>query len=169
MLHKTSGLRVVGGLTVALGLLLMSSAMACNSGPTEPTFDELVGIYTGRWRGNISGSEVVLEVRAERGRPQDGGLVGLSGTASALNSSTGESHGLTILGQAVGSSTTFFWLVTSLDVGPGGVILGGGKNTGQFEGAVSGDRRTWPGRWTTHIDGASIFGPGEHSVTLIKE
>ena len=50
---------------VFLGLLLAFSATAC-AGPTNPSFEELAEIYTGRWRGNINGSEVMLDMQASK-------------------------------------------------------------------------------------------------------
>jgi hypothetical protein len=156
-----------------LGLLLAFSAMACNGGPTEPSFDELPGIYTGRWRGNINAFEIVLDVQAEPGRAKDWVPVGLRGTGTGLNSATGESHRLTIRGSTAGGNTTSFTILTALETGPGGVILGGGEVTGWFEDSASRDGRTWPGKFRSIpddiINARPIFGPGEYSVTLIKE
>jgi hypothetical protein len=157
-----------------LGLLLAFSATACNGGPTEPTFDDLVGIYTGRWRGNINGFELVLDVQAERGRPESGGLVGLDGSATARNPGTGETHRLNVFGQAVGPASTWFRLIIPPEVGPGAVIVRFQQDTGEFFGSVSPDRRTWPGHWTSATladgpDAAPIFGPGGGPVTLTKD
>ena len=154
-----------------LGLLLAFSAMACNGGPTGPTFDELVGIYTGRWRGTINGFEVVLDVQAERGRPSAGGLVGLHGSATARNPGTGETHRLNVSGLAVGPGSTSFILIIPPEVGPGGVIVRSQQVTGTFSGSVSPDRRTWPGYWTLWggADAAPIFGPGGGPVTMTKD
>jgi hypothetical protein len=153
-----------------LGLLLAFSAMACNGGPTSPTFDELPRIYTGRWRGTINGFEVVLDVRATPGDSARWIPVGLDGEGTALNSATGESHRLTVSGHTAGENSTMFLLSIAYVLGPGGVILSGGQVTGNFHGAALPDR-TWPGHWTsaTGIYTAPIFGPGEYSVTLIKE
>ena len=163
--------RRIGRVTVLLGLLLALSGAACSGGPTEPTFDDLPGIYTGRWRGNINGFEVVLDVRATPGNSAQWISVGLDGEGTALNSATGESHRLTVSGQTSGESSTIFLLSIAYVFGTGGVILSGGQVTGNFRGGVSPDGRTWPGRWTsaTSRDNAPIFGPGEYSVTLIKE
>ena len=138
-----------------LGPLLAFSAMACNGGPTEPSS---LGIYTGRWRGNITGWEVVLDMRADEGG-QGGGLR-LSGSASALNSATGESHRFTIDGSAF------------LDHARAGLITQSGIWTGTFDGEVSLDRRTWSGPFESATGirgGASIFEPGMHSATLTKQ
>ena len=166
-----SALNMRGLATLVLAPMLLATAASCKGGPTQPTFDELVGIYTGTWRGSINGFEVVLDVKAERGQPFDGGLVGLGGTATARNPATGESHDLTIFGQAVGPSSTWFRLAIPMAVGPGGVIVKFEQGTGEFRGAVASDRRTWPGHWTstTHADGAPIFGPGGGAVTLTKD
>ena len=67
MLDTTSGSRGFGCVTLVLGLILAFSATACNGGPTEPSYDDLVRMYTGRWRGNINGFEVVLDVQASNG------------------------------------------------------------------------------------------------------
>ena len=76
-------------------------------------------------------------------------------------------------GQTVGPNSTWFILSNARVLGPGGVLLSGGQGVGAFDGDVSGDGRTWPGRYTTWPatpPGAEvIFGPGEHSVTLTKE
>jgi hypothetical protein len=160
----TSRSPAVGRMTVLLGLLLAFSGVAC--GPTRPTWEDEIALYSGRWRGNINGLETVLDVRAERGRPQDGSLVGLKGTGTAMNSGTGESHRLEVFG-LVGS----FQLRTPYEFGPGGFVLGGNKHIGWFDGNVSPDGRTWTGRWrpTDLTDGAPIFGQVSRSVTLIKE
>lgn len=172
--NTTTGARNVRALTAIASLLLALSATACNGGPTEPTFDEMVGIYTGRWRGNINGFEVVLDVQAERGRPSEGGLVGLHGSATARNPGTGETHRLNVSGLAVGPNSTSFRLIIPHEVGPGGVIVRFQRGTGEFRGSVSPDRRTWPGHWTsaTLADGPDadpIFGPAGGPVTLTKD
>jgi hypothetical protein len=106
-----------------------ADAIACNSGPTRPTEEDRFGLYTGRWRGNINGVEVVLDMRAERGS----GLPYLGGTRTALNSATGEIHRLTISGFGTivdAESTAVFNLFTAYEIGSGGVILSGEKHTG---------------------------------------
>jgi hypothetical protein len=153
--------------------VLLALSVACNGGPTEPSLDDLVPTYTGRWRGNINGWPVVLDVLAEPGNVARWIPVGLEGTGTALNPATGESHRLTVLGQTAGENSTFFSLNIARVIGPGGVLLGGGQGVGLLKGAVSDDGRTWPGRFTswpaTLPDAEVIFGPGEHSVTLAKE
>lgn len=150
-----------------VGLLLAFSAPACKGGPTEPSDADVVARYTGRWRGNINGLEVVLEMRAEKVP----GLVSLDGTATALNPTTGEMHRLKIGGVKPGAGVPLFNLFTEEVIGPDGEGVVLSQHTGQFLGEVSGDGRTWPGRFTTTTDnaGAPIFGPGEHAVTLTKE
>ena len=154
-----------GRMVTFLGLLLAFSAMACNGGPTEPSS---LGIYTGRWRGNITGWEVVLDISAE----EDGfhGNVRLRGLASALNSATGERHPMTVDGTAF-SDVAEVSLMTQKggETGPGSVIR---TLTGHFDGEVSRDGRTWSGLFesaTGTPGGASIFDPGKHSVTLTKQ
>ena len=156
-------------MTVLLGLLLAFSGTACDSGPTEPSDSELIRLYTGRWRGNINGFDVALDMRAEKGRPAGGGLLGLGGTGIATNPTTAEIHRFDISGLVLGNPS--FSLFTVYETGPGGVILGGGKHTGDFHGYVPRDGLTWHGRWTstTWADGVPIFGPGEYAITLIKE
>jgi hypothetical protein len=155
-----------------LGLLLAFTAAACNGGPAGPSDAELFALYTGTWRGNINGLQVVLDVQATKGW----GLPDLEGSGTALNPATGEMHMLTISGlvsshRPESQATTVFNLETARVFGPGGVLLGGGQHTGMFNGNVSRDGRTWPGRFssTTSNFGAPIFGPGEHSVTLTKD
>lgn len=149
-----------------LGLLLAFSAMACNGGPTEPSS---LGIYTGRWRGNITGWEVVLDINPAQTGGQGGGLR-LSGSASALNSATGESHLLRIDGSAfLNDASVSLMTQRGGETGPGSVIL---TQTGTFSGEVSGDGRTWSGQFESYTGipgGASIFDPGKHSVTLTKQ
>lgn len=153
-----------------LGLLLAFSAMACNGGPTEPTRDELVGIYTGRWRGTINGFEVVLDVQAESGRPSSGVLLVLDGSATARNPGTGETHRLNVSGQAeCRRCGGWFILIIPPEVGPGAVIVRSEQGIGTFDGSVSSDRRTWPGYWTSVGWPAPIFGPGGGPVTLTKD
>ena len=156
--------RAIRCVTVLLGLLLAFSGTACNSGPTEPTWDDLIRLYTGKWRGNINGLEVDLDVQATQGD-----LIGLGGTGTARNPATGKSHSLELFGQATGLP----WLMvyTANEIGPGGLLVSSGKHTGEFRGNVPRDGRTWPGHWisTTRDDGAPIFGPSAPSVTLIKE
>lgn len=170
MLDTTRCSRGLGRVTVLLGLLLAVSGTACNS-PTRPTQEDPLKLYTGSWRGNINSLEVVLDMQAEQGY----GLTALVGTGTALNSATGEIHRLTIGGigksRYIADSTAFFNLFTAEEIGPGGRLLSIAKHTGQLHGNVSRDGRTSPGRWesTWRDDGAPIFGPGEHSVTLIKE
>jgi hypothetical protein len=135
-----------------LGLLLAFSAMACN-GPSS-----LHGISTGRWRGNITGWEVVVDImRVDEGA--DGGLR-LSGSAGALNTATGESHRLTIDGSAF------------LDDASIALVNQSHLSEGWFHGEVSRDRRTWSGQFESYTgirSYASIFDPGKHSVTLTKQ
>ena len=171
MLDMTACSRGIGWVAVLVGLLLTFSGTACNSGPTEPTLTDLPGTYAGRWRGNINGFEVVLDVRATPGDSARWIPVGLDGEGTALNSATGESHRLTVRGSTAGRGTTIFLLSIAYVLGPGGVVLSGGQVTGNFRGDPLPDGRTWPGHWTsaTGIYNAPIFGPGEYSVTLIKE
>jgi hypothetical protein len=156
---------------LATGLfgVLLALSVACNGGPTEPSLDDLVPMHTGRWKGTINGWPVVLDVRAQPGNADQWIPVGLDGTGTALNPATGESHSLTVFGQSAGGNSTFFSLLTAWVIGPGGVILGGGKVVGLFEGAVSDDGRTWPGRWRVTNTLDPLFGLGEGPVTLIKE
>ena len=159
-------------LRLVLGLLIACGAVGCKSAPTEPAFDELAGIYTGRWRGMINGLAVVLDVRAEQGSAERWVPVGLGGTGVAVDPATGESHNLTILGQTTGPNTTWFGLSIAMVTGPGGVILSGGQGTGQFHGGVAADRRTWPGRFTSSAANdfdVPIFGRGEYAVTFSKD
>ena len=155
--------------TAVLGLLLAVNGAACNS-PTRPSQEDRFEVYTGRWRGNINGVDIVLEVRAERGF----GSPYLGGTGTAVNAATGETYRLTISGFGTivdAESTAFFNIFTADEFSAGGLLLSSGKHTGDMRGNVSRDGRTWPGRWTstTNTDGAPIFGPGEHPFTLIKE
>jgi hypothetical protein len=149
-----------------LGLLLAFSATACNGGPTEPSFDELIRMYSGRWRGNINGLEVVLDVQASKGSFGFNFLG--TGTARAT---TGEIHRLRIDGGALPSGDFAAFYIskeTGPETQPGGVIL---TSTGRFAGDVSPDGRSWPGRFTleTALGAAPIFGVGEYSVTLAKD
>jgi hypothetical protein len=147
-----------------LGLLLAFTAAACNGGPTGPSTDELIALYTGTWRGNINGLDVILNVRAMPSRTDLGLEFDGSGTTRFA---TGEWHHLWIEGGTLGSG-----------FGAGfGLGLAGGEtgrdvvSTGHFNGEVSRDGRTWPGRFTSVMGqgGEPIFGPGEHSVTLTKD
>ena len=170
MLDMTACSRGIGWVAVLVGLLLTFSGVACN-GPTRPTLDDLVGIYTGRWRGNINGWAVTLDVQATQGLPSGGGAFGVHGTGTALNSA-GESHRLAVLGITLTRSVEIdFRTPEEFGPGPGGNlrIVGGNKHIGSFNGSVSG--RTWAGGWkpTTWIDGTPILGPASPSVTLIKE
>lgn len=155
------------GTVLLVGLLLAFSATACKGGPTEPSDAEVVALYTGRWRGNINGLQVVLDM----GAAKQPGLLSLDGTGTALNPTTGEMHRLKISGIKAGAGVPLFNLFTERVIGPDGRIVGGDQHTGQFRGEVSGDGRTWPGRFTTTNDnfGVPIFGQGEHAVTLTKE
>jgi hypothetical protein len=154
-------IRLVRGL---FGVLLTLSA-ACNGGPTAPSNDDLIRMYSGRWRGNINNLEVVLDVRASD--PSFG--ITFLGTGTA-RSATGEIHRLRIDGGTLlgGGFTPRFAILVELEgTGPGVVTV----TSGAFEGDVSPDGRTWPGRFTSDPNkgAAVIFGPGEHSVTLTKE
>ena len=158
-------------MVTCLGLLLAFTAAACNGGPTRPSDDETIGIYTGRWRGTINGFEVVLDVQAERGRPSESGTVALHGSATARNPGTGEIHRLNVSGLVVGPGSTSFILIIPPELGPGGLIVRSQQVTGTFRGGVSPDRRTWPGYWTLWggADAAPIFGPDGGPVTLTKD
>jgi len=166
MLKATSGSRSFRGLIGFLVLVLCFSVTACNGGPTEPSFDDLIRMYSGRWRGNINGLEVVLNVQASNA---SFGFEFLgTGTARAT---TGEIHSLRIEGGALpGGDLAGFVILKERppETQPGGVIL---TSTGRFNGDVSPDGRSWPGRFTleTERGAAPIFGVGEYSVTLIKE
>jgi hypothetical protein len=166
MLNRIRGSRAFGVCATALlPLLLAFSATGCNGGPTEPKVDGLVGIYTGRWRGNINGLEVVLNVQATK---KGAGGIGLNGTGTA-RSATGEIHPLRIEGDSFAGNTLLYLNVErGGGTGPGSVIL---MQTGSFDGEEPRDGRTWPGSFTsvTGEGGAPIFGPGTHSVTLTKE
>jgi hypothetical protein len=153
-----------------LGLLLAFNAMACN-GPTRPSDDELVRIYTGRWRGTINGFEVALDVQATRGRPQGGIPVDLGGSATARNPGTGGTHRLNIRGGTVGLSWNSFRLEIPPELGPGGVIVRSEQVTGDFNGSLSPDRRTWTGSWRSWVgaNAAPIFGPDGGPFTLTKD
>ena len=155
-----------------LGLLLAFSAMACNGGPTRPSDDEIFGMYTCRWRGTINGFEVVLDVQAERGRPCSGVQLVLGGSATARNPGTGETRRLNVSGQAeCWRCGGWFILIIPPEVGPGGVIVRSQQETGDFDGSVSPDRRTWPGNWRSWVgaNAAPIFGPDGGPVTLTKD
>ena len=156
-------MRLVTGL---FGVLLAFS-VACNGGPTEPSNDDLVRMYTGRWRGNINGFEVVLDVQATKDSP--GGGIALDGRGTA-RSATGEIDRLRINGGALVGAGFDLMVERPGGTAPAGVIL---ASTGYFHGELSRDGRTWPGRFTswaaTLAGAAAIFGPGEHSVTLLKE
>jgi hypothetical protein len=93
-------------------------------------------------------------------------LLLLDGTGTARNPATSEMHRLSIHG--LHNSIN---IDTARDIGPGGVLLGGGQATGHFHGYMSRDGRTWPGRFTaaTHSFAAPIFGSGQHAVTLTKD
>ena len=144
-----------------LGLLLAFTATACG-GPTAPSLEDLIGSYTGRWRGNINGFEAVLDVRAELAQGTGGGFR-LSGSGTALNPATRENHPLSIAGSA--------WLRDSE------FILAserGGASTGRFDGELSPDGRTWSGRFRSitaegAAGGAPIFGPSVYDVTWTKD
>jgi hypothetical protein len=170
MADTNSRWRLMRRVTILFRLLLAFSGVACNV-PTEPTLDELVGIYTGRWRGNINGFEVVLDVRAEPGNAERWVPVGLHGTGTALNPATGEIHRLTAFGQTAGGNSTSLQLRTPDEFGPGGFVLGGNKHIASFDGYVSPDDRTWTVRWrpTDFTDGAPIFGQVTLPVRLIKD
>jgi hypothetical protein len=152
-----------------LGLLLAFTAAACNGGPTGPSTDELIALYTGTWRGNINGLDVILDVRAMRSRTDLGLEFDGSGTTRFA---TGEWHLLSIEGGALPSSpddrTAGFYLSVARGGETGRASFIG---TGRFNGEVSRDGRTWSGRFTSEmgLGGAPIFGPGEHSVTLTKD
>src|SRR5688572_23712416 len=93
MLDMTSCSRGIGSLAVILGLLLALSGAACSGGPTEPSEEERIALYTGKWRGNINAFEVILDVRTDA---MD--LLWLNGAGTARNTATGEMHRLTIFG-----------------------------------------------------------------------
>ena len=158
-----------GRMVTFLGLLLAFSAMAC--GPTRPSDDELVGIYTGRWRGTINGFEVVLDVQAAPGRPAGGIPVDLGGSATARNPGTGETHRSNISGGALGLRWNSFLLIIPPELGPGGVIVRSEQVIGDFDGSLSPDRRTWPGSWRSWggANAAPLFGPDGGSFTLTKD
>ena len=147
-------------LTALLGLLLAFN-VACNGGPTGPSDAELAALYTGKWRGNINGFELVLDIQAEVGD-----LTAMHGTGTAANPATGEIHGLGLFGFVNTYTTTNFRLSLPSEV-PFGII----RDTGEFRGNVSRDGRTWPGRWTATntSDGVPIFGLGTYSVTFIRD
>jgi hypothetical protein len=150
--------------TALLGLLLACSVTACSGGPTEPS--DLARSYTGRWRGNINGFEVVFDLQASDGDP--GGGLGFRGTGTA-RSATGELHRLRMEGGAFGSLVGLDVLLErGGETGPASVFL---TSAGDFHGVVSGDGRTWPGRFTSEavLGGAPIFGPGEYAVTWLKD
>lgn len=151
--------------------VLVAFSVACNGGPTRPSADDRVRLYTGRWSGNINGLEVVLDMQAGYEF-----VIGLGGTGTARNPATGETHQLEIFGfgQRDDAQATEFALNTPYEmIGPPErrEIFGERKHIGDFRGNVSRDGRTWPGHWTstTRNDGMPIFGPGSHSVTLMKE
>jgi hypothetical protein len=154
--------------TVSLGLLLAFSSTACNGAPTGPPAEDRPALYTGKWRGNINGMEVVLDIQSGRGE-----LIGITGSGTARNSATGEIRPLRVSGfgsfnDAHGTADVGLW------VDPVTLVTGdltGGRHTGDFRGNVSGDGRTWPGRWTpTNLsEGEPIFGTAERSLTLIKD
>lgn len=164
MLDTTTHARATPCVRVFLGLLLAFSATACNGGPTEPSFDDQVRMYTGRWRGNINSLGVVLDVQATKGSP--GGGIELAGTGTAL-SATGESHRLRINGGALVGAGFYLSAERAGATGPGVILV----TTGYFAGEVSRDGRTWPGRFTleTAVGAAPIFGLGEYDVTFIKD
>lgn len=163
MSRTNNSCRPMRRVTGLFGVLLAFS-VACNSGPTRPSDADLAGRYTGKWRGNINGFEVILDIRAGVGD-----LVGMNGTGTARNPETGEIHHLGIIGfgtfnDAHGTANFRLWLPAEVPAGPS-------RDTGEFRGNVSPDGRTWPGRWTAtnNSDGVPIFGPSVYSVTLIKE
>ena len=163
MSATSSSCRPMRRVTGLFGVLLAFS-VACNGGPTRPSDVEIAARYTGKWRGNINGFEVVLDIQAGVGD-----LVGMNGTATARSPATGEIHQLTLIGfgtfnYAHGNDDFRLWL-------PAEVPFGQLRDTGQFRGNVSPDGRTWQGRWTATNDsnGVVLFGPSVYSVTLIKE
>ena len=171
MLNRICGARAFGVCATALlPLLLAFSATGCNGGPTRPSADDRVRLYTGRWSGNINGFEIVLDMQATHDF-----VIGLGGTGTARNPATGEIHRLEIFGfgEYNAASSTEFSLNTPYEIGPPPrqEILVFPKHIGDFRGAVSGNGRTWPGHWTstTRDNGLDIFGPGTHAVTLTKE
>lgn len=154
----------------SLGLVLALSATACNGRPTEPSLDDLIQTYTGVWRGNINGLDVVLDVRASRG--ELGLRFGGTGTA---RSATGESHRLRLDGgRLTGDSfpdRLVFLVERGGDTGPGSVFI---TSAGDFAGELSRDGLTWSGRFTSAsaggvAGGAPIFGPSVYDVTLTKD
>ena len=152
-------------LVIGLFGVLLALSVACNGGPTQPSDNDRVRMYPGRWRGNINNLEVVLDVQASEGSF----AINILGTGTA-RSATGEIHRLRIDGGVLWGGSLparFDILVEREGTGPGVVTV----TSGAFEGDVSPDGRTWPGRFTSErTKGAAvIFGPGEHSVTLTKE
>ena len=152
-----------GRLVTGLFGVLLAFSVACNGGPTAPSDDDLIRMYSGRWRGNINNLEVVLDVRGSEQYADIG--IRFLGTGTA-RSATGEIHYLRIDGGALpgGGLTPGFDI--SVEQSGGSFVT-----SGDFEGDVSPDGRTWPGRFTSNREkgAAVIFGPGEHSVTLTKE
>jgi hypothetical protein len=99
-------------------------------------------------------------------------LLGLDGSATARNPGTGETHRLTVSGQAdCRSCGAWFDLIIPDELGPGGVIVRSYQITGTFDGSVPRDGRTWPGYWKMWggANAAPIFGPDGGSVTLTKD
>ena len=88
MSRTNNSCRPMRRVTGLFGVLLAFS-VACNSGPTRPSDADVAGRYTGKWRGNINGFEVILDIRAGVGD-----LVGMNGTGTARNPETGEIHHL---------------------------------------------------------------------------
>jgi hypothetical protein len=168
MFDTTTHARATPCVRVFLGLLLAFSVSACNGGPTEPSYDDLIRLYTGRWRGNINGFEVVLDVQASR---RD---VGIAFTGSGIaRSTTGESHRLRIQGGTLGVAslpTASLQLMVERggETGPGSVIS---SLAGTFDGEQPADGRTWSGRFTAPqaVGDFLIFGTGEYPVTLTKD
>ena len=103
-------------------------------------------------------------------------FLALDGSGTARNTATGETHQLGVFG--VGKWGRDYELApavinigTPRQIGPGGVLLGGGQVAGQFLGDVSNDGRMWPGHFTSATNQFDLpfFGPGVHSVTLVKD
>ena len=164
----------VGSAPALLALLIVALNVGCN-GPTGPTPQDRAALYTGRWSGDINGTQVVFDIQARWASGPLHRLLHFDGSGTALNPATGETHRLAIEGNEGSSGVpTSFFIHILREIGPGGVVLSGGQRTGTFSGNMWADGRTWPGLFTSTTEthpaiGAPIFGPGVHSVTLIKQ